>query len=200
MKSKSILLLLVIVFIIGKTSVMAQEFTINGADQSAQVGKFTFKLIDVILQESDLGSGMQLSMQLIDDKGIVDEFKMGIPESSNIGIVQSKFGLIIFKGEEGLDRYYYNEPEKIVWSFEFFPDTEDKTETYLYFIDSKLVTKDAYQELLKTLKGQENWYCDETEDGGETGWEALDTLKNRYSIVEQVDSKLNISSIKQSTK
>jgi hypothetical protein len=51
-----------------------------------------------------------------------------------------------------------------------------------YAIDGKLVTEGEYRAFLKTLKGQEKWYCEETKDGGITGWEAKDAAGRRYAI------------------
>jgi hypothetical protein len=188
------MLSLVLMLAMRGTIGMAQEFSIKGTKATAQVGSFRFDLTGVTLEESNQGAAINLSMQLTDVKGTTEKLYLTVPASSRTGNVQSRYGTISLKRVEGLDQYFYNSPEKIIWWFEFLPDSAQKLKTHIYMIDGKQVTDQAYQELLKTLTGQERWYCAETRNGGETGWESKDSPGHRYKVVTKSDTT-DISSI-----
>jgi hypothetical protein len=196
MKLQKSLLLLFLFLIMGVKIAMANEFIIHGIKGSAKVDGFEFELTGVSLEESDQGAAINISMQLVDGKGITEKLHLTIPSSPRTGLVETSHGVISLKHVDGLDQYFYKSPEKIIWSFEFLPGPVKNLKTHLYKIDGKLVSEEIYHKLFKTLTGQEHWYCAETVDGGDTVWESKDPSGRRYRIVEK-SGKIDSSSITQ---
>jgi hypothetical protein len=184
MKSYIIILLLIIISISGE-ALMAQEFSVKGVNSSTDVSGFRFDLSGVTLEESNQGAAINLSMQLTDANGATEKVYLTVPATHRTGKIQSRFGTISLKNIEGLDSNFHKTPEKIIWLFEFIPELSQNKKSHIYMVNGKQVTEQAYQELSKTLTGQERWYCAELLDGGETGWISKDAAGNRYKVVNK---------------
>lgn len=164
---------------------MAQEFSVKGVNSSTDVSGFRFDLSGVTLEESNQGAAINLSMQLTDANGATEKVYLTVPATHRTGKIQSRFGTISLKNIEGLDSNFHKTPEKIIWLFEFIPELSQNKKSHIYMVNGKQVTEQAYQELSKTLTGQERWYCAELLDGGETGWISKDAAGNRYKVVNK---------------
>ena len=167
----------------GGGNLLAQEFTIHGIKGSASVGGFQFELTSVSLEERDQESAVNISMQIVDANGAVEKLHFTVPASLRTGEVKSQNGVIALKRVEGLDQYFYKSPEKIIWWFEFHPNSVQNIKKHIYMINGEPVTEQTFQELSKTLNGQDHWYCAEMSDGGATGWESRDSSGHRYKVV-----------------
>jgi hypothetical protein len=178
----------------GGATLVAQEFTIHGIKGSAGIGDFRVELTSVLLEEHSPESAINLSMRLVDAKGAIETLHLAVPATPRTGEVKSHNGVIALKRVEGLDQYFYTFPEKIVWWFEFHPNSALNMKKHIYMIDGKPVTEQAFQELSKVLTGQDHWYCAEMNDGGETGWESRDAYGYRYKVIYK-SGTVDISSI-----
>lgn len=82
------------------------------------------------------------------------------------------------EGEKGQARVVEVKRVEIKWAPEAAPQAGPQS----FRINGKPATYKEYQEFLKTLAGQEHWFCAETKDGGITGWEAKDSQGRRYEV------------------
>jgi hypothetical protein len=211
MNSRNLWVALLLGLGLAGTSASAGEFSLHGVKDRAEAGKIRVELTQVTLEESDAAAAINLSLVVTQPAGKPEAVLLTIPATTRRGEVPWSGGTLALTRVEGLDRYFHTSPGKIVWWSELLPrpgatesakstpaidagSAADAPKPRAHVIDGRQVTEAAYHKLLKSLVGQEHWYCAETRGGGETSWEAKDASGRRYRIKSE-SGEVNRSSI-----
>jgi len=187
MTSQTMLALLALLspMMLGTGVSVADEFRLTGINGRATEGKVTVEILQVTLEEGSAGAAVSLSLRVTGTPGKPEALALTVPRTSGKGEVSWSGGLLALKRVEGLTRYFHTTPDKIIWWFELLPPSLGKApppRTTLFLIDGKEATEKAYKKLLSTLSGQKRWSCAETDEGGITSWEAMDSAGRRYQV------------------